>query len=127
GWICGDGPQRERLEAVARGTSVRLLGYRDDVADVLGAADVFALPSVGEAYGIAVAEALQAGLPVIATGTGAIREIVGEAGVIVGAADDVAFGEAVRDVVTDAHRRRELALRARQASIPDPRGLVARI
>ena len=91
---------------------MRLLGYREDIADVFAAADVFALPSLGEAYGIAVAEALQAGLPVIATDAGAMREIV---------------EEAVRDIAGDAHRRNELATRARSASLPDPRELVARI
>ncbi|MFN2624432.1 MAG: glycosyltransferase, partial [Chthoniobacterales bacterium] len=43
GWICGDGPERERIAALVSGTSVRLLGYRDDVADLFRAADVFAL------------------------------------------------------------------------------------
>jgi len=127
GWICGDGPELEPLAASASGTTVRLFGYRSDIADVFGAADVFALPSVGEAYGIAVVEALQAGLPVITTDAGAMREIVGEAGIVVGASDEAAFGEAVRDLVSDAPRRSELAQRARSAPMPDPHQLVERL
>jgi glycosyltransferase involved in cell wall biosynthesis len=127
GWICGDGPEREHIESLARGTGVRLLGHRDDIADVFGAADVFALPSVGEAYGIAVAEALQAGLPVIATDAGAMREIAGEAGIVVDAGDEGAFAEAVRKVVHDPALRDDLVHRARSAAPPDPPALVERI
>ena len=127
GWICGDGPERERVASLARGTTVQLLGYRDDIADIFAAADVFALPAVGEAYGIAVVEALQAGLPVVATDAGAVREIVGDAGVIVQPGDDVAFGKAVRDVVADRARRGELAARARSIRIPSPDDLVKQI
>jgi glycosyltransferase involved in cell wall biosynthesis len=92
---------------------------------VFAASDVFALPSVGEAYGIAVVEAVQAGLPVIATDAGAMREIVSGAGIIV--RDEAAFGEAVRDLVTKPDLRRELAQRARAATPPDPRELAERV
>jgi glycosyltransferase involved in cell wall biosynthesis len=127
GWICGDGPETERIARLAHGSSVRLLGYRDDVADLLAAADVFALPSVGEAYGIAVAEALAAGVPVIATDAGAMPEIVGDAGVIVPPSDEFAFTAAVRDLVHDSVRRDELAARARRKPRPSPADLVARV
>jgi glycosyltransferase involved in cell wall biosynthesis len=101
GWVVGDGPERERIGGSAAGTGVRMLGYRSDVADLLGAADVFALPSLSESYGIAVAEALQAGLPVVATDTGAIAELVGNAGIVVDAAETCAFVEALAELARD--------------------------
>jgi glycosyltransferase involved in cell wall biosynthesis len=125
GWICGDGPLRSSLEAMVAGTSVRLLGYRDDVSNVLGAADVFALPSAGEAYGIAVQEALGAGLPVVATDAGAMREIVGDAGIVVTAGAQAAFSDAVVRLVSDTSLRRELVVRARDRVLPSPDELVA--
>lgn len=127
GWICGDGPLRASLETLTSGTSVRLLGYRDDVANVLGAADVFALPSAGEAYGIAVREALEAGLPVVATDAGAMRDIIGDAGIVAGASGPDAFGQALARVVGDATLRAELTERARRRSLPSQQGLVAKI
>jgi glycosyltransferase involved in cell wall biosynthesis len=127
GWICGDGPDSQRIAALAKGTSVRMLGYRDDVADVLAAADVFALPATGEAYGIAVIEALQAGLPVVVTDAGALTEIVGDAGIVVPAGDEAAFHLALREVVSGGMRRAELAERARRTRPPDPRALVERV
>jgi glycosyltransferase involved in cell wall biosynthesis len=125
GWICGDGPLLDPLTRRAQGTTVRLLGYRNDVADILGAADVFALPSVGEAYGIAVVEAIAAGLPVVVSAAGAMPEIAGEAGIVVAPGDTQAFAEAVGRLVADRALRERLASRARQAPPVDNEELVA--
>ncbi|MGH2759215.1 MAG: glycosyltransferase family 4 protein [Actinomycetota bacterium] len=127
GWICGDGPLRGRLERLASGTSVRLLGHRDDIADILGAADVFALPSVGEAYGIAVVEAIGAGLPVVVSSAGAMSEIAGDAGLVVAPGDRTGFARAVERVAGDPALRASLGARARGAPKPDPDELVGRI
>lgn len=127
GWICGEGPERPRLEALAASTNVRLLGHRDDVTDILGAADVFALAPVGEAYGIAVLEALRAGLPVITTDTGAARELVGDAGEVVAVGDEPGFAAALSRVVRDAAHRQALSERARARSFPPPEALVAAV
>jgi glycosyltransferase involved in cell wall biosynthesis len=127
GWICGDGPLRAELERRTAGTSVRILGYRDDVADLLGAADVFALPSVGESYGIAVAEAISAGLPVVVSRAGAMDEIAGEAGILVQPGDARGFAEAVSRLVSDPDLRRELGTRAAQRELPDPETLAAEL
>jgi glycosyltransferase involved in cell wall biosynthesis len=127
GWICGDGPERERLESLAAGAPVRLLGYREDVSDLLGASDVFALPSVGEAYGIAVLEALQAGVPVVTSDAGAMPELVGDAGFIVPASNQQAFGDVLSRIVGNSSVRSELAARARARSFPSPLELVARV
>jgi glycosyltransferase involved in cell wall biosynthesis len=127
GWICGDGPLREALERRVQGTSVRLLGYRDDVSEILHSADVFALPSVGEAYGIAVAEAIGAGLPVVVSSAGVMSDISRDGGIVVPAGDARAFTDAVTTLVRDPVRRRELAERARKVTLPDPIALVRAI
>ncbi len=127
GWICGDGPLRADLEARARGTNVRLLGQRGDIADLLAAADVFALPSVGEAYGIAVQEALSSGLPVVTSDAGAMPGLIEDAGIVVAAGDRPAFIDAVRRLVSDDALRREFVQRARARRFDDPLELVAKI
>lgn len=79
------------------------------------AADVFVLPTLYEGYGMVVAEALARGLPVVATRTGAIGELVDpECGVIVapGNADLLAY--ALSRVIADASYRRQLAEGARR-------------
>jgi glycosyltransferase involved in cell wall biosynthesis len=96
------------------------------------AADVFVLPTWYEGYGMAVAEALARGLPVVSTATGAIADLVGtEAGLLVPPGDAAALAAALREVVTDPALRARLAEGARTArgrlrSWDDAAGLMAR-
>jgi glycosyltransferase involved in cell wall biosynthesis len=66
--VVGDGPDRERVAALA-GPSVRLLGRieRDELVDWYAAADAFVMPSRSETWGMAMQEAAAAGLPLIAS------------------------------------------------------------
>lgn len=127
GWLAGDGPERARLEQLARGTGVRLLGQRDDVGSLLAAADIFALPAFAEAYGFAVLEAVAAGLPVVATRTGAIAETVGDAGLLVDPGDAVSFVEAVKRLVDSPELRNDLAQRSRKRVLPPAHELIGRL
>jgi glycosyltransferase involved in cell wall biosynthesis len=77
-------------------------------------ADVFVLPTLYEGYGMAVAEALARGLPVVSTATGAIAELVGDAGLVVAPGDVGAFTSALSRVIADAPLRADLAERARR-------------
>ena len=79
------------------------------------AADIAVLATEQETYGMAVAEALAYGLPVVATRTGAIPDLVGdEAGVLVPVGDTVALRDALVRVVEDASFRARLASGARK-------------
>jgi glycosyltransferase involved in cell wall biosynthesis len=87
-WI-GDGPLRKDMEARAarRGLQGRFLcaGHRDDVPELLAGLDVFAMASRYEGLPCAVAEAMAAGLPVVATAVNAVPDVVlpGETGLLV--------------------------------------------
>src|SRR5206468_4964505 len=66
------------------------------------AADVFVLPTEYEGYGMAVAEAIGSGLPVISTPTGAIPQLVGrDAGILVPRGNVNALANALRRVLGD--------------------------
>lgn len=97
---------------------VRLLGQREDVADLLHAADMFALASRYEGLGLALVEAAAAGLPAAATRVGGVSEVVrdGESGVLVPVGDPAALGYAIAALLADADRRARMACRAREVA-----------
>ncbi|GAA3100768.1 glycosyltransferase family 4 protein [Streptosporangium carneum] len=101
--IAGEGPLRGSLqERVDReNLPVRLLGNRDDVADLLGIARALVVPSRWEGQPLTVQEALRAGTPVVATAVGGIPPMVGEAGLLVPYGDVEAMREAVSRVLAD--------------------------
>src|SRR4029079_13983888 len=108
---------RTRLANPRLATRVELIGALGPEA--LGGeydrADLFVLATLYEGYGMAVAEALARGLPVVSTATGAIADLVGaEAGLVVQPGDAAAFATALTRVVTDAGLRARLAAGARR-------------
>ncbi|MEK6303615.1 MAG: glycosyltransferase family 4 protein [Acidobacteriota bacterium] len=79
-------------------------------------ADVFTFPSLYEGFGIVLAEAMHAGLPIVATRTGAADEILreGENALIVPAADSAALAGAIRRFAADASMREDFGRRSRE-------------
>jgi glycosyltransferase involved in cell wall biosynthesis len=89
----------------------------EHLASLYDTADLFVLASHFEGYGMAYAEALAYGLPVIGTTAGAIPETVpSEAGVLVAAGDPAALAEALRRTITDTELRSRLSQGARAAA-----------
>ncbi len=82
--VAGEGPHRAQLEAEARALglhpSVRFLGQRSDVAELMSLATVVVVPSLAESFGYVVLEAMSLGRPVVATTSGGIPEVVGGSG-----------------------------------------------
>jgi glycosyltransferase involved in cell wall biosynthesis len=117
--ILGDGPERERLETVARtagvGDAVRFLGDRRDVRRVLPAFDVYVNSSISEGVSLTILEAMAAQLPVIATAVGGTAEVVqdGITGVLVPARQPVRLAHALIAVSKSPERRRTLGNAAR--------------
>ena len=101
--VVGDGPLRDNLQARidAEGLPVRLLGHRSDVADLLGAADAFLLTSHWEARALVLQEALQVGVPVVATAVGGVPELVGDSAVLAFPGDSRGLADGVRKVLDD--------------------------
>ena len=79
-------------------------------------ADIFTFPSLYEGFGIVLAEAMHAGLPIVATRVGPADEILrdGENALIVPAADSTALAEAIRLLATDASLREAFGRRSRE-------------
>jgi glycosyltransferase involved in cell wall biosynthesis len=118
--LAGDGPSRDRLQqqvaVLAMGRYVEFLGFRDDVADLLSAADVFVLPSMREGLSISLLEAMAAGKPIIATSIGSIREVTGDGAcaVLVPPGDTEALVGALEKLITEPDFRHDLGERAQR-------------
>jgi glycosyltransferase involved in cell wall biosynthesis len=113
--VAGTGPfeAQYRAEVAALGCDdmVRFVGFRQDAADLIAAADLVVLPSLAEAFGLVLAESLALGTPVVATRVGGIPEIVddGVDGVLVPPEDAPALEDALVALLGDPQRRRRLS------------------
>lgn len=109
--IAGGGPERAALDAriAERGLTgtVRMLGARDDVPDVLAACDVAVTCSDAEASPLSIMEYMGAGLPTVATAVGGIPDVIGdgEQGILVPRRDPAALARAIGGLLDDPGRR----------------------
>ncbi|WP_245765513.1 glycosyltransferase family 4 protein [Nonomuraea jiangxiensis] len=112
--VAGEGPLRGALQAriAAEGLPVRLLGNRDDIPDLLGAAQALVMPSRWEGQPLTLREALMAGTPAIATEVGGIPEILGDAGILVRYGDVEGLRGAVRELLVTPGAAETLAAAA---------------
>jgi glycosyltransferase involved in cell wall biosynthesis len=116
GYVAGDGSERERLERLADGSGVTLLGVRRDVLELIRGANVLCLPSEAEALPMSILEAMALERPVVATNVGGVAEQVvdGETGDLVPASDPEAVGRALVALAADPERAREMGAAGRR-------------
>ncbi|GGS00943.1 glycosyl transferase [Streptomyces aureoverticillatus] len=108
--VAGEGPLRAALQARidAECLPARLVGKREDVPELLAAADLVVLPSQWESRSLLAQEALHAQVPLVATAVGGIPELVGDAAELVPYGDAPALADAVVRLLSDDVRRQEL-------------------
>lgn len=116
--VAGTGYLQGELEGMARTlgihTSVRFLGLRRDIPELLSASDVFVLSSAWEGFGLVIAEAMACGIPVVSTDCGGTAEVVGDCGELVPPRDPIALASAIQRVLDLPPEEREaLGRRAR--------------
>jgi glycosyltransferase involved in cell wall biosynthesis len=112
--LVGDGPLREELQelverlGVAR--EVHFVGFQDDIGSYLQAADAVALSSANEGTPVTLIEASAAGLPVVATDVGGVRDVVldGVTGYLAPEGDEATIAERLRDLARDPGLRRRM-------------------
>ena len=120
--IAGDGDLLDdlRRQAARLGLTGRVVfaGHRTDVADVLGALDVFCISSLYEGTPLALFEAMAAGKPVVSTSVDGCREVLedGVSGLLVPPGDAAALAAAVDRAAADPGLRAALGRRALEAS-----------
>lgn len=118
--IAGEGPEREKLsflvEQLGVGDRVTLTGLRTEaqIRTLLSWADVLLLPSLSEGISNAALEAMAAGLPVVSTVCGGMREVIdpGRNGILVDIGDTAAMADHLALLAGDPTRRAELGVAA---------------
>jgi glycosyltransferase involved in cell wall biosynthesis len=98
--VVGEGPERHTLEAQAAGMPVRLVGSysREKILELLGRADVFAMPTLADPFGIAPVEALAARVPVVITSAAGSAALLGPLGAkIIPPGDSIALRDALAE------------------------------
>jgi L-malate glycosyltransferase len=117
--LAGDGPERARLAQQAAEFDltehVEILGEQDDVRELLSSADVFLLPSAQESFGLAAAEAMACGTPVVASRVGGLPEVIthGETGFLHDPDDLEGMAASALALLTDSALRNRLSEAAR--------------
>jgi len=113
--IVGEGYLKEELVSLISSLdlqkSVRMFGYRADIPDLLGAADLFVLSSISEGMPISLLQAMGAGIPIISTQIGGVADIIsnGENGILVPPGDPQSLAEAILRLTDDAVLTKKLA------------------
>jgi glycosyltransferase involved in cell wall biosynthesis len=107
-WLAGEGTRQEALERLAAelglGPSISFLGVRRSVGELLGQVDLFVFSTTAaEGFGIALAEAMAVGLPVVASDVPACREVLngGECGILTPPRDVSAMAAAILTMLRD--------------------------
>src|SRR3569833_531115 len=118
--LIGDGPLRGDLEALeaelGMSEAVHFLGYTNRIGDYLEALDIYVNPTIDEGFGIAVVEAMFAGVPVVLADRGAHRELVnnGENGVLYPGGDVAALRACLETLIADPGLQHRLVVRGRE-------------
>jgi N-acetyl-alpha-D-glucosaminyl L-malate synthase BshA len=121
--MIGDGPDRSRAETFCRDHQLRdkvfFLGNVPNLEEIMGACDLFLLPSETESFGMAALEALACEVPVIATRAGGLPELVvdGEVGYLLTVGDVEGMAERAVELLSDEEKRREMGRRGRAWAI----------
>jgi len=122
-WLVGDGSLRQEMELLVQrkglADKVKFLGIRSDIPELLHQADMFVLSSDYEGFGLVVAEAMAAGVPVIATAVGGVPEVLGygKYGILVPPGNAEALAKAIVELAKDEKKRAELSERGRKIAV----------
>jgi glycosyltransferase involved in cell wall biosynthesis len=122
--VVGDGELRDELRAKAESLGlsprVHFLGARRDLGNILGAIDIFTMPSYWEGLPLSMVLAMGAGLPVVASRVAGIPEVVsdGHSGLLVDAGSADQLARALATLINDAPLRARLGDAARAFVVP---------
>ena len=120
--LIGDGPASDALEAqikaLDRGDKVRMLGFREDVKDLLQAADIAVHAALGEGFSLSILEYMSSGLPVLVPDIPSVRQAIEheQTGFVYASDSADAIADYIERLAADADLRRAMGARAKRAA-----------
>src|SRR5213079_124257 len=120
--MIGDGPDRSRAEAFCREHHLReqvfFLGNVPNLEEIVGASDLFLLPSEAESFGMAALEAMASEVPVIATRAGGVPELItdGENGYLFTVGDVDSMAARAIQILSNPELQQRLGRNARETA-----------
>jgi glycosyltransferase involved in cell wall biosynthesis len=107
-----------RIESLGLASQVRLAGFRTDIAELVPELDLLVHPAEREGLGVAVLEAMAAGVPVVACSVGGVVDLIedGVTGLLVRPGDELGLADAIQRVLTDSALSTRLADSARRVA-----------
>lgn len=123
--LVGDGPLRPRLEQMAESLRIRervtFLGWRNDVASILKASDIYVHSTYSDSFGIAACEAMAAGVPIVASNVPGLAQVVEGAGVLFPPGNHAVLADRLSELIASPELRQQMSQasgkRAKQFSI----------
>jgi glycosyltransferase involved in cell wall biosynthesis len=118
--VVGEGKERKSLEKQIADLNlektVKLLGLRPELPAAIKAFDIFTLASRKEGLPYTILEAMQAGLPIIATNVGGNAEALGPAGILVEPENPQALARAIQSLLSNIPKQKDLSQKALERS-----------
>lgn len=116
--MLGDGPCRDDLENYVKQNNmqdiVAIKGHVDNAEDYYSKADIFALTSIYEGLPLVLLEAMAAGLPIVATDVGGVKDVVTDNGILVESGKIDAVADALKKLILESDLRKEMGLLSRK-------------
>ena len=116
GTTLGDGETEKYMEKLDITRHVKFCNRidTDELVRLYRSATIVTIPSTYEGFGLPAAEAMSCGAPVISTTAGALREVVGDAGILIPPADSAALANAIMQLMDNPPMRRQLSMQGRK-------------
>lgn len=117
--IAGEGNREDSLKTLADqlnlGDTVRFLGFRDDIPDILQAVDIYVCSSISEGLSLSILEAMALSKPIVATNVGGNPELIvdGDNGFLVPAKDSARLAGAIADLIDSPEKELQFGTRSR--------------
>jgi glycosyltransferase involved in cell wall biosynthesis len=113
--MVGDGPMKEELMRMTQGTpGFNLVGYREDIPDLMATFDLVMIPSLNDGFNLAAVEAMASSKPIVATAVGGLSEVVGEGGILVRPDDTKGLAQETIRLINASDLRKKIGNKGRR-------------